>query len=392
MRRWVKRLGVGATAGLLAAVVPAVVVPAAVVPAAAGAATSPGWRVTQTYGASVNYPVLQSIAAVNASDAWIAGSNYQSLLVERWTNGKWQALPEPAGFSGTNISVNDQLIAASGPTNAWTFPTISTTTVTQYALEWNGQSWTKFTLKGFQPLDSAVFSSTDAWVFGAKDASNILGYGAPYATQYNGRKWVQAAAPPGVILHVSKLSASDIWGYGPTAKTASGSAGSWSYLAMHWNGKKWLSFGIPKEAAVDKYPWFVSSIVALGDKNVWVSEGVTADQSGEPGPLGVALLHWNGSKWTTVVKNTTVYAPEGLTYDGHGGFWLPAYVSPQTDGYLLHYSDGRLTKQSAPTVAGYEDVPGGLAYIPGTESVWGIAGLTPVGNGISESGILKYGP
>jgi hypothetical protein len=383
MQRWVKRVGATAAVGLAAAMIPA----------AAGASTSPGWRVTQTFGASANYPLLQDLAAASASDAWLSGTTYQSLLVERWTNGKWQTLPEPAGFSGTNITVNDQHIAASGATNAWTFPTISTSTgTTQYALEWNGHAWTKFKLSGFQFLNAATFSSSDVWVFGAKNPpANSLGYGAPYVMRYTGHKWEQAVTPPGVVLKVSTVNANDIWAYGPTAKTASGSGASWSYLAMHWNGKKWLSFGIPKEAAVDKYPWFVSSIVALGDKNVWVSEGVTSSLSGEPGPAGVALLHWNGSKWTTVVKNTTFYAPEGLTYDGHGGFWLSA-VSASSNGYLLHYSDGRLTEQSPPTIAGYDDSPGGLAYIPGTESVWGIGGLAPVGNGIGESAILKYGP
>ena len=35
---------------------------------------------------------------------------------------------------------------------------------------------------------------------------------------------------------------------------------------------------------------------------------------------------------------------------------------------------------------------GGLRRIPGTASVWATAILTPAGNGINESAILKYGP
>jgi hypothetical protein len=385
MQKWVKRFGATAAVGLAAAMIPA----------AAGASTSPGWRVTQTFGAAANYPNLEGVAAVSSNDAWISGTTIQSLLVERYTNGKWQQLADPAGFSGGNITVDDQLIAASGLTNAWTFPTVGTNAgTTQYALEWNGHAWTKFKLSGFQLLGAATFSSSDVWVFGAKNPpANSLGYGAPDVTRYTGHKWEQAATPPGVVLKVSTLNANDIWGFGPTTKTASGSGTSWSYLAMHWNGKKWLSFGIPKEAPVDGHPWVVSGIDALSDKNVWVTEGVSVSEGGGQLTPGLALLHWNGSKWQTAAKTSGVLNAGGLAYDGHGGFWISATASSGASGDLLHYSGGKLTQQAAPTIKGYTGFAGPLAYIPGTESVWGLGVLSPAStSAMDEDAIAKDGP
>jgi hypothetical protein len=360
----------------------------------AGAATTPGWRVTSIYGAPL-YAVPQGIAAVNANDAWISGTTVQSLLIQRWTNGKWQTLPDPAGFTiNGGGGVNDRVIDASSLTNMWTFPEVSTSTTTQYGLGWNGHTWSKFTFKGVQVLDAAAFSPSDVWMFGSKIPSTpVLGFGSPYVVRYNGHAWKPAPTPPGVVLGVDKLSANDIWAYGPTTKTAGGAGTSWAYIAMRWNGTKWLSFSIPKLAPVQKHPWYVNGMVILGDKNVWVSEGVTASLGGTPGPPGVALLHWNGTKWQTVARNSTLFPNGGLAYDGHGGFWLPAAGSgASATEYLVHYSSGRLTQQATPSVKGYHDAAGRLVLIPGTRSLWGLGSLEPTGSGINENAILKFGP
>jgi hypothetical protein len=39
-----------------------------------------------------------------------------------------------------------------------------------------------------------------------------------------------------LVLGVAKLSANDIWAYGPTTKTAGGAGTTWAYIAMRWNG------------------------------------------------------------------------------------------------------------------------------------------------------------
>jgi hypothetical protein len=381
MRRWIGRVGVGVAAGLLATLIPA----------AAGATTSPGWRVTEVYS-GVNSLELADIAATSANDAWISGTTLESLVVDHWTDGKWRTLPDPAGFADNGNGVYDEIIAASGPTNAWTFPVVGGTA--QYALEWNGHSWKTFTLNSYLLTDAAVFSPSDAWVFGAgkPPTTKYPALGAPYVRRFNGHEWQQAATPPGVVIQVSKLSASDFWGFGPSTETAGDPVASWNYLAMRWNGKKWLSFGIAREAPVDGNSWYVTGMVALSDKNVWVTEGVAASVSSTGIHLtpGVALLHWNGSNWQTVVEENGVFPTWGFAYDGHGGFWFP----DAADGDLLHYSGGLVTEQAAPAIKGYRGhMVGPLAYIPGTESLWGLDILSRPGvSGSDESGIAKYGP
>lgn len=385
MKRTILRLVGGVGACLLAG---AVSVPA-------GAATTPGWRITSTYGAP-DYPLLQGIAAVNSNDAWISGTTFQSLLIRRWTNGNWQTITDPAGFtiSGSG-GVNDGVIDASSLRNMWTFPQVSTsTTTTQYGLGWNGHAWSKFTFNGIQVLNAAAFSSSDVWMFASKiPSTQILGYGPSYAARYDGHAWKAAPTPPGIVLDVAKLSANDIWAEGPSAKTAGGAGTTWAYIAMHWNGTKWLSFSIPKLAPVQQHPWYVSGMAVLGDKNVWVTEGISGDLAGNPGPPGVALLHWNGTKWQTAASSSTLFSNGGLTYDGQGGFWFPAAGSgASVTEYLVHYSGGHLTQHATPSVTGDYDVAGSLVLIPGTKSLWGLGSLVPTGNGIGAEVVLKDGP
>ncbi|MGD0554833.1 MAG: hypothetical protein ABSA93_07625 [Streptosporangiaceae bacterium] len=107
------------------------------------------------------------------------------------------------------------------------------------------------------------------------------------------------------------------------------------------------------------------------------------------------MLHWNGKTWQTVAKNAADYPfAHALTYDGHGGLWLTALSSgASSTEYIVHYTGGRWTQQALPAFTGYAGASvGTLALIPGTESLWGLGGLTPNGGGIGENAIFKYGP
>jgi hypothetical protein len=295
----------------------------------------------------------------------------------------------PKGFSS---NVNDEMVAASSATNMWTFPTVSgTTKVVQYGLHWNGKSWAKYTFSN-QLLGTAVFSGTNAWLFGdGVPKVPTLGWGPPTAARYNGHAW-KSVSVPGVVTSLSALSASDMWAAGPSAKTAGDSGAAVNFLAMHWNGKAWTSLSIPKVAPVNGSAWTVNGIVATSASNVWVKESVDVNPGNGTGPAGAALLHWNGKKWTTT-KNMSYYF-HGLASDGSGGLWLSASKSqaPDVRGYIAHYTGGHWSYQAAPTESGYADSAPGLISIPGTKSLWGLASLDPTGHGINESAILKYGP
>ena len=277
----------------------------------------------------------------------------------------------------------------------WTFPTVSgTSKVVQYGLHWNGKSWSKYTVSNQSVLNTAVFSGTDAWMCGdGVPKVPTLGWGPPTAARYNGHLW-KTVSVPGVFTSLSAPSANDMWAAGPSAKTAGDSGAAVKFLAMHWNGKAWSSLSIPKVAPVNGSVWSPTGIVATSASNVWVKESVEGSVGGGgPVPVGAALLHWNGKKWTTT-KNMS-YDFYGFTSDGNGGLWLAGTkaASPAASGYIAHYTGGHWSYQAAPTESGYTDNGPGLVSIPGTKSVWGRADLSPTSQtGIPEYAILKYGP
>src|SRR5262249_20857964 len=145
------------------------------------------------------------------------------LVIEHWNGSAWQSAAVPSRYvtNGTE-GENDQVIGASSGSNMWTFPQLTRgRTTTQFALHWNGTSWKTFTLHGAANIgDTAVFSASDAWAFGAAPAKRTgLGDGPPFAARFNGTAWHRVPMP-GTPGDVSALSASDIWAFGPTTKTA----------------------------------------------------------------------------------------------------------------------------------------------------------------------------
>jgi len=82
----------------------------------------------------------------------------------------------------------------------------------------------------------------------------------------------------------------------------------------------------------------------------------------------------------------------GLVADGSGGLWLQSFNarSPMVEE-LLHYSGGRLSRVREPSVAGFSTFNFQMALIPGTTSLWAVAGLGPNTAGPPEGAIFKRG-
>jgi hypothetical protein len=352
-------------------------------------ASTPGWRITQVFSGD-SYPLsLTAMSADNAKDAWaVEWNNPTALTLEHWNGGKWQPVAAPAAFGGAD---NDSVIDASSASDVWTFPTVSgATSVTQYGLRWNGHSWTTFNFKNEQIWEAAAFGVDNAWVFGEQPGkATPAGYGPGYVAHYNGSGWKQFSFP-GAVVGTAKLAGNDIWAVSALPKTG-------SYDALHWNGTKWGTLAIPVLPAVNKDPWVVNAFAATGRTDIWVKESLAVNRGTGEGPAGMTLLHWNGSKWSVADKVTHWYL-EGLTPDGHGGFWMvghrPTSVGyPAFDTYIAHYSGGKWTFQAAPPKSGYTDAVGYITAIPGTSSFWALGQLSPTGNnsGLTSATILKYG-
>ena len=357
---------------------------------ASPAASTPGWRITQVY--SGDYPVsLTAISADSAKDAWaFEWDNPTALTLEHWGGAKWQPLAAPVAFSGDD---NDTVISASSASDVWTFPTVSgATSVTQYGLRWNGRSWTTFDFKNEQIWEAAAFGVDNAWVFGEQPGGNPTpaGYGPGYVEHYNGSSWKQYSFP-GAVIGTANLATNDIWAVSALPKTG-------SYAALHWNGTKWgAPLAVPVLPAVDKDPWVVNAFAATDRTDIWVKESLAVNRGSGQGPAGMMLLHWNGEKWS-VADNVTHWYLQGLTPDGHGGFWMVGYKAttvgtPAFDADIAHYSGGKWTFQAPPTESGYTDAVGDITAIPGTGSFWALGQLSPTSNsGLTSGAILKYGP
>ena len=362
-----------------------------------------GWRITAVYtGRSSGLDAgvsLQALAAVSRTDAWLAGSLNQSLTVREWNGKGWQSIAVPPGFTSgprTHISAADSLVAASSSSDMWTFPNVvsAKSEPAQYGLHWNGTSWTKSRFPADVRLTSvADFSPADAWVFGG--IQNANGYAAAYAAHYRGRTW-QAAKAPGLIWMLSAPGPDDMWGIGWANSTIRRT--DQHEIVMHWTGKKWRTVQLPALPSLGSKDatWHPSGIVGLGPRNVWVSEVPVVDpSSGFVPSVSTALLHWDGTRWTVAKARAPGENNGALSYDGHGGFWLTV---GQGDGgtapaHLLHYRNGRWTRQLAPTEHGYTDYGVTvLTYIPGTRSLWGVADVLNFKAGPTDNAILKYGP
>ena len=355
-------------------------------------ASTPGWRITQVFGAP-SYPIFQGLTASGAGNAWIAGTTVQALLAEQWDGSQWQAVPPPAPFDGSvsGDSVNVAAVGSSSAANTWFFPTLGTSTADiQYALRWTGSAWTAFRLsKKNMVIGTAVFGKSDVWLFGQKPGSgNNLGFGPAWVLRFNGTAWRPVSAPA-TPVGVSAVSASDMWALGPSAKTVN--AAKQVIVTMHWNGTAWRVHKLPAIPPAGGNGWVPVSIAATGPDNAWVVELHPANPGTGQAPVGTALLHWNGRAWSRAGESGKIYASGGLTPDGHGGLWL-AGTGSASQAYFAHYSGGRFSLQAVPTESGYTVGIAGLRRIPGTASVWATAILTPTGNGINESAILKYGP
>lgn len=353
-------------------------------------ASTTGWRIIKVFG-SPTYPLMQRIATSSTTNAWAAGTDDSSLVLQHWGGSHWRSITPPSGFANlTDGSVNVDALGSSSWKNSWVFPDVSGTSHVQYALRWNGSGWKKYTLSSTNmTLDTAVLSKTNVWMFGQKPGTTF-GYGPSWVLHWNGTGWTSRSVSVGTPVHVSAVSASDIWALGPSAATINDS--TQTIIAMHWNGTKWHALSLPTLAEVSGHPWIPVAIVAKGASNVWIEDIVAGSLNGTPGPSGGRLLHWNGTKWVRVSKDLLhYYAPE-LASDGNGGFWLVSPNATNPGDHIVHYKSGTWSRQPAPTQTGYYGQAGAYARIPGTTSVWGLGALVPTGSGITESDILKYGP
>jgi hypothetical protein len=182
---------------------------------------------------------------------------------------------------------------------------------------------------------------------------------------------------PTTFTAIGAVSAKDAWVAGTTGDSG-------GLLLERWNGSTWKPFAAPGFGSNVND----SVIGATSATDVWTFPQV--------GTTGYGL-HWNGRKWSVAARNSRWWL-YGLTPDGHGGFWLTGEKNQPTgfapfNSYIVHYSGGHWTYQTAPTRSGYTGPTAGLiTRIPGTHSFWALGQLSSASNPFGAADILKYGP
>jgi len=353
---------------------------------ASPAAVTPGWHVVtvQDYSGTVG-----DLTATGSDNAWLTESACANKKCTaftsrqlQWTGAAWRVRSVPAGYAGG-------LAIPAAPASTWLDRTVM---IGQYhsrdlLLDWTGKNTgpVKSLPEDVGIATGVAPTAKDVWFFGS---SPVGLNGTGYALQYDNGAW-HASTVPYIGQGASASSAANVWvsGYAP----ADDSAG-----VMAFNGRKWRSVPLPPLSPSWEYTGD-GNIAAVSPASVWLEiERTSASDTGDSLPY---LLHWTGSKWTSIKipydLNDLGGAP--AAQDGQGGVWLSlADLSKSSPPkvFLLHYLNGKWSRLAVPATAGYAALaPVALAWIPGTRSLWGAVPefnqKTPKGPG--KVLILKYG-
>jgi hypothetical protein len=302
----------------------------------------PSWQVTKQVNSGVNGD-FTAVAAQGRNGGWAFNGTSIPTAWKR-TGSTWTQVPFPSqGQDGPVIAA-----AALAPNDAWAFTQgVSLSRV----FHWNGSSWS--VVRSFQRQigGAVVLSATDVWVFGEPYIPGAyLG-----AWHYNGHTWTQVSGG-GDLEGGSGLSASDIWAFDGSD-------------VAHWNGHTWsrtsLARLLPSHQELNDpmlsgiYEQSRNSVYAIGNGNLQDEGGPTV------------VLHWNGRTWSKVAEGNVGYgtAPlQQIASDGSGGFWLPMPGVESAPSYLLHFSNGALSKATLPVASTKINIDA-VALIPGTTSL-----------------------
>jgi hypothetical protein len=364
------------------------------IPSASQAASSPGWRITAVLP---DNSTLMTVAATSARNAWTGGTvctnascDHVALLVRHWTGKTWTVIGVPKADKSASPEFGVSALApVPGSSSAWILTSVVTITKQSptTVLHWTGTRWGTAATLAPGVAAAVAPSSSDAWAFGADPSSQ-----SAYAAHFNGKKWASVRVPVAGDS-ASATTPADIWVIGsPQTPPQPGV----QVGIMAFNGRTWRTTPVPHIALTSSQTADPTAITAVNTHDVWAA-GQIIDTSSEVNPvIKPFLLHWNGARWA-VVKVPYEGAAQGtIAQDGRGGVWLSVLIIGNDGvprGYILHYRNGAWTRVAVPARDAETTTPYGLAWIPGTDSVWGVGTEFPTAGMLNPypAVIYKYG-
>jgi hypothetical protein len=317
--------------------------------AATGPATAhPSWQVVKTLRTS-NNGQFTAVVATGKTTGWaFEGTDFNAApAAYQYSGSSWRKVSFPGSKDQQVVTA-----AATSPSDVWAFE--QGFGAPSRVLKYNGHGWSSVRTFSNEIAGATVLASNDVWVYGEQGIAGVQP--ALGVWHYNGSSWRQVSTS---IQGGSAVSATSAWGFNGVD-------------VEHWNGAKWIATSVksllPAKSPSGLNDPGVAGILALSNKNVFaLGSGGTED---EGGPL--VVLHFNGSKWTRFAQGQFGNGPQPeFSYDGNGGLWLPMLGASGGTSYLVHYSNGKLTKAILPvaaakiTVSATSRVPGSAGQIAG---------------------------
>jgi hypothetical protein len=185
--------------------------------------------------------VLSAVAAmgtVGLSVFGAAGSAQAS------TDTQWHLV-----YRGHSAGLQDAV--AISKTNAWAVGTIGGNTPTgPQFMHWNGKAWSVYNIHNitkYQPIAIGASAANNVWAFGENETANPQ----EYALIFNGSTWTSKLLPEGFMTgEEAVLGPASVWAVTNQPCTITGQSAC--TVVVHWNGSGRSSATVPgKVLAVD---------------------------------------------------------------------------------------------------------------------------------------------
>jgi len=360
--------------------------------ASAQVATPTGWRTVATISNQpTNGTALVSVAAGNPSHAWAvgitapnSGTGITAPVVEAWDGSTWSPVTLPAGVLstlGTNVLLDTA--SAGGPKDVWAFD------LSGHWLRFDGATWTAGKFPGsVLPESSLTIGTSAVWAFGTAAGRTGL---APYAAYHTSTGWKRTPVPGhGGIVDASAVTRRDLWAVIGAGGLFSGIGATRSGSLLHWYAGHWHAVAtLPSKLRTAS----LSSVLARGDKNVWVGGALKNSKRGTTEAVG----HWNGHHWTVTTLRAAASVAKWrlikMVTDGSGGIWALGICGSHCGASgpvtrLWHEVAGTWSRPVEPKLATSRTALLGLA--PTGKSVWAVGDEQA---GTSANGLIAvWGP
>jgi hypothetical protein len=254
-------------------------------------------------GYSTNWPA--AVSASSTSDAWIVGwsepQRYSFVpMAMHWKGTAWSVV----SFGGT-IGANVSGVADISPTDAYAITSSATSGTIGYGQDqlthWNGTTWNEINI----PVPANDITTTlyaisadgpnDVWIperamVTVSPTSDDI---KNYALHWNGSSWSLVPMPSetaGIFdqfSSVTAISPSNVWVVGQVDNETTGNVVS-TALIEHWNGTAWSRVPSPATSTGT----VLTGVTYSSATDVWA---VGTDSSGT-----TLTLNWNGSAWSVV--------------------------------------------------------------------------------------------